>query len=398
MRIYVNYLLRKENTFGINATATSFVKARSTEALKALLASNTLPIYLLGGGSNILLTQSHYDWLFIKNAFFGIKIVDKGADTEGDTELKIQNSKLSKDSAELKIKNLKLNKGDDTLETTASEGIQYRIKIKNSPLLEVAAKEAIVEIGGGESWNEVVKWAVKHNLGGIENLSLIPGTVGASPIQNIGAYGVELKDVFHKLEAFNLTTYDTRIFNAEDCQFGYRDSIFKNELKGQYLITKVYLKLTTPQYHRLKLTYGDVQKILNEKGIEQPTIKQVSDIVTAIRQSKLPDPAVIGNAGSFFKNPEIPVAQFDALKAQFPPIIGYPTPNATVKLAAGWLIESAGWKGKRVGAVGVHEQQALVLVNYGGGTGAEIKALAEQVQQAVFEKFGVALVAEVNEV
>jgi UDP-N-acetylmuramate dehydrogenase len=386
MRIFINYLLRKENTFGIEATAAAFVKARSTDALKALLIRNRLPIYLLGGGSNILFTQSHYDGLFIKNAFLGIKIVGNSGDTEGVSEF---NSKEHEPT--------QLSKAAAKLGTVASEAAQYRIKIKNSPLLERDAKEVIVEIGGGESWNEVVKWAVKHNLGGIENLSLIPGTVGAAPIQNIGAYGVELKDVFHQLEAFNLTTYETRVFNAEDCRFGYRDSIFKNELKGQYLITKVYLKLTTPQYHTLKLTYGDIQKLLNEKGIKQPTIKQVSDIVTSIRQSKLPDPAVIGNAGSFFKNPEISFAQFDALKAQFPLIVGYPTPNATVKLAAGWLIETAGWKGKRVGAVGIHERQALVLVNYGGGTGADIKQLAAQVQQAVFEKFGVALVAEVNE-
>jgi UDP-N-acetylmuramate dehydrogenase len=380
MRLYVNYLLRKENTFGIDATAAALVKVQSTDALRSLLKNNKLPIYIFGGGSNILLMQPHYKWLFLKNAYKGIKIVNNSLYTEGGgTASKSKQAKLEAASTE-------------------SDIVEYRIKIKNSPLLATNTKEVVVEIGGGESWHDVVVWAIRHNLGGIENLSLIPGTVGAAPIQNIGAYGVELKDVFVKLEAFNMTTYETRIFTAEDCQFGYRDSIFKNVLKGQYLITKVYLKLTPPPYHKLKLSYGDIQKILDHKGIESPTIKQVSEIVIGIRQSKLPDPALIGNAGSFFKNPEIPAAQFDALKAKFPEIVGYPTPKNTVKVAAGWLIEATGWKGKRVGEVGVHERQALVLVNYGGGTGADIKALAGQIQKSVSKKFSIELVAEVNEI
>jgi UDP-N-acetylmuramate dehydrogenase len=380
MRLYVNYLLRKENTFGIDATASLLVKVQSTDKLKSLLKNNKLPIYILGGGSNILLMQPHYNWLFLKNAYKGIKVVEKSLYTEG-VGMASKSKKSKPESA-----------------TNESELVEYRIKIKNSPLLEANSKEVIVEIGGGESWHDVVMWAIRRNLGGIENLSLIPGTVGAAPIQNIGAYGVELKDVFVKLEAFNRVTFETRIFTTEDCQFGYRDSIFKNALKGQYLITKVYLKLTTPQYHKLKLSYGDIQKVLDHKGIESPTIKQISDIVIGIRQSKLPDPALIGNAGSFFKNPVIPATQFDALKGKFSEIVGNLLSNNTVKVAAGWLIEAAGWKGKRVGDVGVHERQALVLVNYGGGTGEDIKALAGQIQKSVFKKFGIELVAEVNEV
>jgi UDP-N-acetylmuramate dehydrogenase len=380
MRLYVNYLLRKENTFGIDATAASMVKVHSTDRLKSILKNNRLPICILGGGSNVLLMQPHYNWLFLKNAYKGIKIIGNSLFTEGGQMTP-------------KIKHAKHDRA-----IVESDGIEYRVKIKNSPLLTTNAKEVVVEVGGGESWHELVIWAVRHNLGGIENLALIPGTVGASPIQNIGAYGVELKDVFVKLEAFNLSTFETRTFTVEDCQFGYRDSIFKNELKGEYLITKVYFRLTTPQYHKLTLHYGDIQKILDHKGIDNPTIKQIADIVIGIRQSKLPDPALIGNAGSFFKNPTIPAAQFEALKAKFPEIVGNVMSDNTVKVAAGWLIEAAGWKGKRVGEVGVHDRQALVLVNYGGGTGADIKALAGQVQKAVSKKFGIELVAEVNEV
>ena len=339
MKIYKNYSLKKHNTFGIDATAAAFVEIHSTEELKAVLKNNPLPIHLLGGGSNVLLTKDFYDCLFIKNSILGIKVVENSKNTEGSQ---------------------------------------------------------IVEIGGGESWHAVVLWAIKNDLGGIENLSLIPGTIGAAPIQNVGAYGVELKNEFHKLEAFNVQTHENQIFTLEDCQFGYRDSIFKNALKGQYLITKVFLKLTPPQYHVLNMQYGDIQKMLSTNNITQPTIKDISDAVIAIRQSKLPDPAVIGNAGSFFKNPEIPLAQFNALKDKFPLIVGYPTAKETVKVAAGWLIETAGWKGKRFGAIGVHERQALVLVNYGGGKGLEIKDLAQKIQASILEMFGIALMAEVN--
>lgn len=363
MKIYKNYSLKKYNTFGINATAAAFAEIRSTEELKVLLTHNKLPVYLLGGGSNILLTKDFYDYLFIKNSIQGIKIVENPKNTEG-VDVGLWMSDV----------------GDNTSE------------IRNTQ----SDIEIIVEIGGGETWHDVVLWAIDNDLGGIENLSLIPGTIGAAPIQNIGAYGVELKNVFHKLEAFNLQTFENQTFTLEDCHFGYRDSIFKNALKGQYLITKVFLKLTPFPYHALNIQYGDIQKMLTANNITEPTIQDVSNAVIAIRQSKLPDPSVIGNAGSFFKNPEIPLAQFSILKEKFPLIVGYPTGKDTVKVAAGWLIEAAGWKGKRFGEVGVHERQALVLVNYGNGKGLEIKDLAQKIQTSVFEMFGIALVAEVN--
>jgi UDP-N-acetylmuramate dehydrogenase len=342
MKIVKNFNLKKHNTFGIKAHCRAFVEVKTVKALKQVLAQNTLPIYTLGGGSNILFINELYDTFFIKNSIKGIK---KGKITEG--------------------------------------GI-------------------LVEIGGGESWHSLVLWAIDNNLGGIENLSLIPGTVGAAPIQNIGAYGVELKDVFVKLEALNLQTLDIETFTHEDCQFGYRDSVFKKDLKGKYFITKVFLKLTTGD-HKIKISYGDIQKILSEKEVEKPTIKDVSDAVISIRQSKLPDPSVIGNAGSFFKNPTVEKADFERLIQAFPNMPNYPveiqnlvTEIQNVKLAAGWLIEQCGWKGKRLGDVGVHERQALVLVNYGNGHGADIKQLAEQIQASVFKKFGIALQAEVN--
>jgi UDP-N-acetylmuramate dehydrogenase len=337
--------LQKHNTFGIEAQCAAFVSVKNEIELKSVLTENTLPIYVLGGGSNVLFTKSHYDFLFIKNDIKGIKKVEN---TEG----------VSNDS------------------TTQSLNHQ------------------IIEIGGGESWHDLVLWCLKNNLGGIENLSLIPGTVGAAPIQNIGAYGVELKDVFVKLEATNLQTLENQTFTHNDCRFGYRDSIFKQELKGKFLITKVYLKLTQKE-HKIQTNYGDIQRLLAEWHIIEPTIQDVSKAVINIRQSKLPDPSVIGNAGSFFKNPEITQIQFDALKKDHPNIVGYPTDKG-VKIAAGWLIEQCGWKGKRYGNVGVHERQALVLVNYGKGNGLEIKQLAQRIQTSVLEKFDIELMAEVN--
>jgi UDP-N-acetylmuramate dehydrogenase len=342
MIIKTNVNLREYNTFGIEARCAAFVEVKSVKALKQVLTQKTLPIQILGGGSNILFIKDFYDALFIKN---GIKGFKKGEITEG---------------------------------------------------------ELMVEVGSGENWHRLVLWAIDNDLGGLENLSLIPGTVGAAPIQNIGAYGVELKDVFVKLEALNVQTLDIEIFTNEDCQFGYRESVFKKELKGQYIITKIYLKLTTNN-HQLKTDYGDIQKILVETQVEKPNIKNISDAVISIRQSKLPDPKVLGNAGSFFKNPSIEKANFDRLIEKFPNMPHYPidgpnseTQNPKSKIAAGWLIEQCGWKGKRLGDVGVHERQALVLVNYGQGKGQDIKTLAEQIQTSVFEKFGIALQAEVN--
>ena len=352
-----NFNLKNDNTFGIEAYCTAFVEVKTVKALKAALISTNLPIQILGSGSNILLVKDFYDMLFIKISIKGFK--------------KVENT-------------------DGTSRESREGGV-------------------VVEMGAGENWHSVVLKALENNLGGIENLSLIPGTVGAAPIQNIGAYGVELKDVFVKLEALNVQVHDIQTFTHADCAFGYRDSIFKQDMKGKYVITKVFLKLTN-ENHKLRTDYGDIQKILAEKHIIYPTIKDISDAVIAIRQSKLPDPykknadgTVWGNAGSFFKNPTIGKADFDRLIQAFPNMPHYPVEmakseigNPKSKLAAGWLIEQCGWKGKRFGNVGVHERQALVLVNYGKGKGVEIKELAEQIQASVLEKFGIALQAEVN--
>ncbi len=362
MLIHKNFSLKKLNTFGFESKAAAFTKITSAEQLVETLhatspinARNTTetlhatslpqkPIYILGGGSNVLFTKDFYDALFLKNEIRGIKIID-----------------------------------------------------------ETHNGNVIVEIGGGESWHTFVLWAIENNLGSVENLSLIPGTVGAAPIQNIGAYGIELKDVFVKLEAVNLNTFEIKIFTPEDCKFGYRDSVFKNRKSAShtpYFITKVYLQLTCAPNHQLKLEYGDIKKMLEydkDGSRAVPTIRDVSNAIIKIRQSKLPDPNIIGNAGSFFKNPEIPIAQFENLKTLFPNLVGYPSQNGlTVKLAAGWLIEQAGWKGKKYGGVGVHAQQALVLVNYGKGKSSEVVELSKQIQTSVFDKFGVALETEVN--
>ncbi len=335
MQIHKNFNLKSYNTFGIEVHCAAFVEIKSVVEAQRILSNHSLPIQLLGGGSNVLFLEEFYNRLFIKNSIGGINV--------------IQNS----------------------------------------------GEAVVVEIGGGVNWHDFVLWAIDNNLAGVENLSLIPGTVGAAPIQNIGAYGVELKDVFEKLEALNVQTLEIQTFTKKDCRFGYRDSVFKNELKDQYLITKVFLTLQkTPK--QLKTSYGDISKTLAEKGILNPTIRDMSNAVIAIRQSKLPDPSVIGNAGSFFKNPTVPKVVFDVLKAQFSNIVGYPNDNQEVKIAAGWLIEQCGWKGKRLGNVGVHERQALVLVNYGGGKGMEIKNLAQKIQASVFEKFQIQLMAEVN--
>ena len=336
MRIHKNFSLKKHNTFGIDAKCAAFAEVKSEDDAKRVLADNKLPLQLLGGGSNVLFLKEFYDSLVVKNSIGGIEIVEN---TEGGV---------------------------------------------------------LVEIGGGVDWHSFVLWAIENDLAGVENLSLIPGTVGAAPIQNIGAYGVELKDVFTKLNALDLKTLGIQTFTKEECQFGYRDSIFKNELLGQYFITKVFLTLQK-KATKLNTDYGDISKILKEKKIENPTIRDVSNAVISIRKSKLPDPSVIGNAGSFFKNPTIPKGQFEILKTQFPNIVGYPTADsAEIKVAAGWLIEQCNWKGKRLGTVGVHERQALVLVNYGGGKGSQIVDLAKKIQTSVFEKFGIQLMPEVN--
>jgi UDP-N-acetylmuramate dehydrogenase len=253
----------------------------------------------------------------------------------------------------------------------------------------------LVKVGAGVVWHEFVLWSIENNWAGIENLSLIPGTVGAAPMQNIGAYGVEIKDVFVELEALNTDTLVVEKFSLEQCQFGYRESIFKHqENKEKYVILYVTFRLQkTPIFHT---NYGDIQKILADNGITTLSIKAISDAVVQIRQSKLPNPSEIGNAGSFFKNPEITEQQFIQLQKQYPQIPSYPTTVGKVKVPAGWLIEQAGWKGYREGNIGVHSRQALVLVNYGGGNGNDIKNLSQKIETSIFDKFGIQLSAEVN--
>ncbi len=334
MTITSDVSLLPYNTFGLPARAARFAEVRTVEALQEVLQTGIQPALLLGGGSNILLTRD-VAGLVVKNAIPGI-------------------------------------------EEIGSSGNDVRVKV-----------------GGGENWHGLVAYTVARGLGGLENLSLIPGTVGASPVQNIGAYGVELQDVFIELEALELATGQLQTFRAADCQFGYRNSIFKQAAKGRYCITSVTFALTAYD-HRLQLGYGELQRTLQQQGILQPTIADVSRAVIQIRSAKLPDPAVIGNCGSFFKNPEAGRATLEHLLAQHPQMPHFELPDARVKIPAGWLIEQCGWKGKRVGNTGCYEKQALVLVNYGGATGAEVQALARAIIQSVDDAFGIRLEPEVN--
>ena len=268
-----------------------------------------------------------------------------------------------------------------------------RIEMKGIRILE-DGPEPLIGVAAGEVWHEFVLWALSNDLGGIENLSLIPGTMGAAPMQNIGAYGVELESVFHSLQAIEVGTGRVTSFSKEECKFGYRDSIFKKEVKDKFVITGVNVRLTKD--HKVNTSYGAIQDVLKEKGITHPTIHDVSNAVIAIRQSKLPDPAVIGNAGSFFKNPIIPSLQYEALKALHPQVPGFPAEEGFTKVPAGWLIEHAGWKGVRRGNVGCYEKQALVLVNHGGARGEEIWDLAEEIISSVENQYGIKLTPEVN--
>ncbi len=323
-------------TFGFSVTAEHYTEVFSISDAQAIVrdpAWRAMPLLWLGGGSNVLFTQD-FAGLVVRNRLYGVEVIHKD---------------------------------------------QHHVWIKSA---------------GGENWHQFVMYCVDNGFAGIENMALIPGTVGAAPMQNIGAYGVEIKDVFDSLEAMSVETGEVKTFSREACRFGYRDSIFKQEAKGLYFITSVTFKLSL---HPIPNTsYGAIRDVLRERGIESPTIREVAEAVMAIRQSKLPDPAVIGNAGSFFKNPEIPVAQFLALKEKYPTIPSYPVGQDWVKVPAGWLIEQAGWKGHRTGQVGVHDRQALVLVHYGGGRGEEIVRLSHQIQEDVLQKFGIALHPEVN--
>ena len=336
MQIQNNVSLRNLNTFGLEAAAKYFVEAKSVDELTAILTDKDwkdYPKFILGGGSNVLFTQN-INALVIHPDIRGIN---------------------------------KINENDDHI---------------------------WLHVGAGEVWHDLVVYCVNHDYAGIENLSLIPGTVGAAPMQNIGAYGIEIKDTIETVEAISISTAENRTFNWEDCQFGYRESIFKKELKNQYIITGVVFKLNKKPVFNIE--YGDIRKTLEEMKVENISIRAISDAVIHIRQTKLPDPAKIGNAGSFFKNPEINKSQFDVLKNSFPDIPGYPVNHDQIKVPAGWLIEQAGWKGYREGEIGVHDRQALVLVNFGGGTGDNIKKLSEKIQESVDKKFGIRLTAEVN--
>jgi UDP-N-acetylmuramate dehydrogenase len=269
-----------------------------------------------------------------------------------------------------------------------------RMELKGREIVYEEGTDVYARFAAGEIWHQVVMWAVDHDLGGIENLSLIPGTIGASPIQNIGAYGVELNSVFDHLEAVEIGTGELKVITKEECKFGYRDSIFKSEAKGRYIITSVTLRLK--REHFVTTHYGSIQSLLQEKGITHPTIRDISNTVIEIRQSKLPDPKVIGNAGSFFKNPLITSEHFESIKERYPDLPGYRDPSGHTKVAAGWLIEKAGWKGKRIGDAGSYDKQSLVLVNYGDASGEDIWALAQEIIASVEEQFKIRLQPEVN--
>ena len=333
MLISENISLKKYNTFGIDVNAKRFISVESFYDLQEVLKTEK-EIFLLSGGSNMLLTKD-----------------------------------INKLVVHVNIKGISIDSED-----------------KDHVYLTVNA---------GEDWHEFVLWCISQNYGGIENLSLIPGNVGTCPIQNIGAYGVEVKDVISKVEALDITTSKRIQFSNSECQFGYRNSIFKNNLKGKVVLTSVSFKLTKNS-HQLNTSYGAINTELASQNILNPTIKDVSDAVIKIRQSKLPDPKQIGNSGSFFKNPVVSTERFQLLQEKHPTIPSYKISASEVKVPAGWLIETAGFKGKRFGEYGVHEKQALVLVNYGNASGLDIFKLAQQIQKTILETFDIILEIEVN--
>ena len=288
-----------------------------------------------------------------------------------------------------------LSGGSNMLLTKDIDKTVVHIKLKGITILEESENQVVVEVHAGEDWHQFVLWCVNHDFGGIENLSLIPGNVGTCPIQNIGAYGVEVKDVIESVEAIEISTRSIQTFSNSECEFGYRNSIFKNALKGQYVITKVRFRLTKRE-HNLNTSYGAIESELLRHNIQHPTIKDISNAVIAIRQSKLPDPSEIGNSGSFFKNPVIDATHFENLKEKYPNIPSYVIDDNSIKVPAGWLIETAGFKGKRFGDAGVHDKQALVLVNHGNASGKEIFEVAKKIQGKIKNDFDIELEIEVN--
>ena len=346
-----NVNLRPYNSFGFDTVAKYFVEINDIPELEALIRSDVFKNerhLILSGGNNVLFQEEVFD------------------------------------------------------------GIVVHINTKGIEILKEQGNDVIVRAQAGEDWPEFVKKIVAMGLYGAENLAHIPGKVGAAPVQNIGAYGMELKDSFLQCEASELTTGDNRVFTKEECHFGYRNSVFKNELKGQYVITSVDILLH--KQADLKLEYGNIKAYLAEHGIERPSLQQLHDAVCAIRDAKLPDVKKIGNAGSFFKNPVISAEHFEALQKDYPDIPHYPDIDGMVKVPAGWLIEHSGpstlrqaqgsgtlsWKGWRDEHVGVYEKQALVLVHYGGGKGQDVMDLAKQIQDSVEKKFGIRISPEVN--
>lgn len=328
--------LQPYNTLNISATARYFASVKSQSQLKEILThpeTDGLNIKVLGGGSNILFTDDF-------------------------------------------------------------EGLILHIEIMGREVLEENDEHVWLKIGAGENWHETVRYCVDQGWGGIENLSLIPGTVGAAPIQNIGAYGVELEEVFVSLEAVDIEGKMTWHYEKRHCEFGYRDSIFKGELKGIVIVTDVVLRLS--KNPELNTSYGAIQAKLKERGISDPTIKDISDVVIDIRNSKLPHPDTLGNAGSFFKNPVVQKQVYERIKVDYPEMPAYPMNENKMKIPAGWLIEETGWKGKVVGNTGTYEQQALVIVNHGGASGQEILDLSERIRESVENQFGIELVPEVN--
>ena len=333
MEIRENISLKPFNTFGIEVNATQFVEVEQVSQLKEILQKNKLPLLILGGGSNVLFTQN-FNGLVLKN------------------------------------------------------------QLKGKSLFSENEQEVIIKVGAGEVWHEFVLYCIDKGYAGVENLSLIPGSVGASPIQNIGAYGVEVKDVIVEVEAMNLKDYSIKTFSNSACEFDYRSSIFKTTEKENYFIIAVTFRLT--KNARLNTSYGAIADELKSMNVQHPTIKDISNAVITIRTTKLPDPKKIGNCGSFFKNPTVTENVKNKILEIYPDAPYYPQTNGCYKLAAGWLIEKCGWKGKRIDNYGVHVYQALVLVNYGGAFGSDIFSLSEAIIQSVLTTFGIKLEREVN--
>lgn len=301
---------------------------------------------------------------------------------------------LISDKRFINLPKLPLGEGSNVLFTGDFNGLVMKISISGITLKHLDDTHTIVEVKAGEPWHGFVEYCLGHDLGGVENLSLIPGLAGAAPIQNIGAYGVEIKDVLLGVTALDLGNGQHISLNNEECRFGYRDSIFKNELKGRTVVTSVRLKLSRDS--KIKTAYGVIERELETMGVTNPGIKEVSEAICRIRNAKLPNPAIVGNAGSFFKNPVIPNRQFEELRENYPDLVGYPEDDSHTKVAAGWLIDKAGWKGKRHKNCGVHHRQALVLVNHGGASGEEILQLSEDIGKDIYSKFGIMLQREVN--